>query len=74
MNKLKYYSILPLLFAHSVFAEGTANPALAFEVLVPTVMLSFILLVLIILMILLDKGLPLLMNLVRQLRMKFSRL
>ena len=50
MNKLKYYSILPLLFAHSVFAEGTANPALAFEVLVPTVMLSFILLVLIILM------------------------
>lgn len=55
MNKLKYYSLFSLLIflSQGVFAEGevaVANPNIAFEVLVPTVMLCFVLLVLIILM------------------------
>lgn len=50
MNKLKYYSIPLLFLSQSVFAEGTASENISLEVLVPTVLLSFVLLVLITLM------------------------
>lgn len=50
MNKLKYYTIPLVFLSQSVFAEGTASQNISFNILIPTVMLSFVLLVLIVLM------------------------